>query len=127
MKIQVSAICAFAALSIAFTPASLALTASQTKACNTLGSQLQKQQAKAQKLAAERLDLLKVVEGAGDDWENAETLRNFGDAEAKAADAHKATYERLKSDLLVKERTLQELISSVNSEIAAYNQKCATK
>lgn len=127
MKIQASVIGFTLALSIAFAPASVALTASQTKTCNALGAKLQKQQAKAQKLAAERLDLLEKVEDAGDDWENAETLRNFGEAEANAADSHKAKYDSLKADLLSRESALQELISSVNSDVADYNNKCAKK
>lgn len=127
MKRTFSTLSVAAAICFAITPAASALSASQAKACNTLGADLQKRQAKAQKLAAERLSLLDEVEDAGDAWENTETLRNFGDAEAAEADANKATYDSLKRDLLAKEQTLQNLIASLNTEVDAYNAKCVKK
>jgi len=105
----------------------IALTAPAASAqtCHQQAVDLQKRQVEAQKLAETRLVLLDEVELAGDAWENAEAVRNFGEAEK--ADSAKATYDSLKADLLQKEASLQAMVASLNNEVTVYNAKCIKK
>lgn len=127
MKKVISILSALAAVTVVAMPAATALTSSQVKECKAMGADLQARQVKAKKLADERLVLLDELEVSGDTWENAETMRNFGASEAAEADRTKAEYDTLKSNLLTKEVTLQDLVSSLNSEVATYNRKCVKK
>lgn len=116
MKPVISSLSALAACVLITAPTASALT------CSQQASALQKQQAKAQKLAEARLTLVDEVEAAGDTWQEAEAMRNYG--QAASADEAKLTYETLKSDLMDKEASLQTLVASLNEDVAAYNAKC---
>ena len=94
------------------------------QSCSQQAAQLQERQVAAQELADARLTLVDQVEAAGDAWENAEALRNFGEEQAAEADATKVAYETLKADLLDKESSLQGLVFSLNEQVTAYNTKC---
>ena len=118
MKPTISSLSALTAMIIVATPSASALS------CSQQASQLQDRQAEAQALADARLTLVEEVEAAGDAWENAEALRNFGPDQAAAADATKSEYETMKADLMRKEVSLQTLVVSLNDEVAAYNMKC---
>lgn len=118
MKPMISALGALSALFVLMVPTASALT------CSQQATQLQDKQAAAQAMAAARVSLVEDVEAAGDAWENAEALRNFGAEQAAEADATKAAYETLKADLLDKESSLQMLVVSLNDEVTAYNTKC---
>ncbi|MEM7329528.1 MAG: hypothetical protein AAF437_12365 [Pseudomonadota bacterium] len=118
MKPMISSLSAFAAMVIATAPAASALT------CAEQAADLQKQQVKAQKIADARLALVDQVEAAGDAWENAEAMRNFSKDQAAEADATKVAYDALKSDLMVKEQSLQSLVISLNQGVTAYNERC---
>lgn len=118
MKPVISSLFAATTLILLATPSASALSCSQQAA------QLQERQGAAQDLAEARLSLVEAVEAAGDAWENAEAMRNFGAEQAAEADATKLAYETLKSDLLQKETSLQTLVVSLNDEVTAYNTKC---
>ncbi len=118
MKPMISSLTALAASVLILTPAASAFSCSQKAA------QLQDRQAETQALADARLTLVEDVEAAGDAWENAEAMRNFGADQAAEADATKTEYETLKADLLQKESSLQMAVVSLNDEVAAYNTKC---
>ena len=118
MKPVISSLGALGALmTIAALPAS-------AQSCSQHAAQLQERQVAAQELADARVTLVDDVEAAGDAWENAEALRNFGDDQAAEADATKVAYETLKAELLEKETTLQGLVVALNEEVGAYNKKC---
>lgn len=118
MKPMISSLGAIGALFVIAAPSVSAQTCSQQAA------QLQERQVAAQELADARGSLVDDVEAAGDAWENAEALRNFGAEQAAEADATKATYDALKADLLEKETSLQGLVVSLNEQVTAYNSKC---
>nr|WP_070958701.1 hypothetical protein [Hyphomonas sp. Mor2] len=118
MKPMISSLGALSAILI------LAAPIAQAQSCSQQAAQLQEQQMAAQEMADARQVMVEEVEAAGDAWENAETMRNFGSEEATLADENKMTYEALKADLLNQEVALQALVVSLNDEVAAYNQKC---
>ena len=119
MKPMISSLSAFVAIVVLAIPHASALS------CAEQAADLQTRQAKAQKTAEARLALVEEVEAAGDAWENAEALRNFGEEQALEADTTKIAYEGLKSDLFEKEVALQNLVVSLNQDVAAYNESCA--
>ena len=94
------------------------------QSCSQQAAQLQERQVAAQELADARLALVDDVEAAGDAWENAEAMRNFGAEQAAEADLTKTAYDTLKADLTDKEMALQTLVISLNDAVAAYNSKC---
>lgn len=118
MKPMISSLSALAAIVVFASPYASALS------CAEQAADLQNRQVKAQKIAEARLTLVDEVEAAGDAWENAEAMRNFGAEQADEADTTKVTYETLKADLIAKEKTLQNSVLSLNQDVAAYNAKC---
>lgn len=118
MKPMISSLSAIAAVVILAAPGAIA------QSCSQQAAQLQDRQAEAQQTADARIALVDEVEAAGDAWENAEAMRNFGSSEAEEADITKAEYEALKSTLMQKEVKLQALVVSLNEQVAAYNRKC---
>lgn len=118
MKPMISSMSAFAAIVILAAPNASALN------CAEQAAELQNRQIKAQEVAEARLVLVDEVEAAGDAWENAEAMRNFGKEQAAEADTTKVAYDTLKADLMDKERALQAMVVSLNDEVAAYNSKC---
>ena len=118
MKPMISSLSALAAIAIFAAPGAMA------QSCTQQAAQLQDRQTEAQQIAEMRLSLVDDVEAAGDAWENAEAMRNFGSQEAEEANATKLEYETLKADLMQKEATLQALVVTLNDQVAAYNTKC---
>ncbi len=118
MKPMISSLSALAAIAILAAPGAMA------QSCSQQAAQLQDRQTEAQQIAEMRLSLVDDVEAAGDAWENAEAMRNFGSQEAEEANATKLEYETLKADLMQKEATLQALVVTLNDQVAAYNTKC---
>lgn len=118
MKPMISSLSALAAVFVIAAPNASALTCAQQAA------ELQNRQIEVQEIADARLALLDEVEAAGDAWENAEAMRNFGTDQAAQADTQKVAYDTLKSDLMDKEVALQSMVISLNDEVAAYNKAC---
>jgi len=118
MKPMISSLSALAAIVLFAAPSASALT------CAEQAADLQKRQAQVQKIADARIALVDEVEAAGDAWENAEAMRNFGADEAAEADTTKVAYDALKSDLLQKEVALQAMVVSINDEVADYTKRC---
>ena len=118
MKPMISSLSALAAIAVLAAPGALA------QSCAQQAAQLQDHQTEAHQIAETRLSLVDDVEAAGDAWENAEAMRNFGSKEAEEANATKLEYETLKATLMQKEATLQALVVTLNDQVAAYNTKC---
>ncbi len=108
-------------------PAASALTGAQIKQCRALGASLKVRQVEAKTMSADRDGLHETVELAGDEWEAAEALRNFGAAQATEADARKASYDQLRSDLMRKEMALQSAVGMLNGDVYDYNDVCVKK
>lgn len=118
MKAMTSSMSAFAAMIVLFTPSASALTCAQQAA------DLQNRQSEVQKIADARLALVDEVEAAGDAWENAEAMRNFGADQAAEADNTKVAYDALKADLMANEQSLQAMVIDINADVAAYSERC---
>ncbi|MEM1087586.1 MAG: hypothetical protein AAGH90_07645 [Pseudomonadota bacterium] len=125
IKTLSSFLAALATLVLAI-PSASALTNAEVRQCNALGKSLKARQADAKAKAEARETLLVQVEAAGDAWEEAEGLRNFSTDYALKADTTKAAYEELKTDLLLKERSLQSLVARLNEDVALFNSQCVT-
>jgi len=100
-----------------------AMTPGMYASCHKQGAELQARQLSLQKRAQARLDQLAETEAAGDVWEEAERLRNYG--KAAEADAARRDYEALKADLQEKEIALQADLADLNLDVGRYNQACA--
>ncbi|MFN3214410.1 MAG: hypothetical protein ACE37M_14995 [Henriciella sp.] len=120
MKPMISSLSALMALTVFAAPMASA------QSCAKQAASLQEKQAEAQSLAEARLTLVDEVEAAGDAWENAEAMRNFGEAQAIEADTTKTAYDTLKADLFEKESSLQLLVANLNKDVQTYNQRCVT-
>lgn len=119
MKPMISSLSAAIAVLVFAVPSASALS------CAEQAASLQDQQAEAQEIAAAREELLEAVEAAGDAWEDVEIHRLVSAGHATTADEAKATYESLKADLIQKEISLQDLVVTLNQDVAAYNETCA--
>ncbi|NQY41310.1 MAG: hypothetical protein HRT80_14555 [Henriciella sp.] len=119
MKPMISSLSAFAAIVVLAIPHASALS------CAEQAADLQTRQVKAQKIAEARLALVEEVEAAGDAWDDVEIHRLASEGHAETADEAKAVYEGLKADLFEKEVSLQDMVVSLNQDVAAYNESCA--
>lgn len=120
MKPMISSLSALVALTVFAAPMASA------QSCAKQAASLQEKQVEAQALAEARLTLVDEIEAAGDAWENAEAMRNFGEEQAIEADTTKIAYDTLKADLFEKESSLQVLVATLNEDVQAYNQRCVT-
>ena len=118
MKPMISSLSALVAIVVFTVPSASALTCAQQAA------DLQNRQSEVQKVADARLALVDELEAAGDAWENAEAMRNFGADQAAQADTTKVAYDALKADLMAKEQSLQAMVVAINDDVAAYTKRC---
>ena len=119
MKPMISTLSALAAIVVLATPHASALS------CSEQAADLQNRQAQAQKIAEARLELVEDVGAAGDAWDDVEIHRLASAGHAETADEAKSVYEGLKADLFEKEVALQNMVVSLNQDVAAYNESCA--
>lgn len=103
-----------------------ALTANETRACNAMAASFGPKRAEFNALTTQRDDLAIAVEDAGDAWDAAEALRNFGADKAAEADATKSTYDALVAEFDAVEQAYRVTGTQLNEDFAAYNHKCAT-
>ena len=99
-----------------------AQAAGDPAACHERGAALSADQVQLKAQAEERKTLLETTEKAGDIWEEAETMRHFGEAEK--ADIAQMEYHKFKSELLVLDRNLQDGLRRLNAGVAEYNEMC---
>lgn len=88
---------------------------------------IQVRQKEASESIETRAEMTEEVERAGEIWEDAEAMRLFSDQHAQDADAKKAAYENLKSDLLKFEMALQSQVAMMNADTADYKNRCQPK
>ena len=119
--------CSLAIAACLMTPTASALTGAQAKQCRALGASLQVRQVEAKTMGEARDGLAETVELAGEEWEAAEAMRNFGADQAAEADARKTSYDQLRSDLMRKEMALQSAVGMLNGDVYDYNEVCAEK
>ena len=120
MKPMISSLSALVALTVFAAPMASA------QSCAKQAASLQEKQVEAQALAEARLTLVDEIEAAGDAWEDVEVHRLVSEGHAAKADEAKLTYEMLKADLFEKESSLQVLVTTLNEDVQAYNQRCVT-
>ncbi|MEM9668736.1 MAG: hypothetical protein AAF950_07400 [Pseudomonadota bacterium] len=104
-------------------PAS-ALTEGEIRQCNALAATFGPKKAEFDALTAARDELAAAAETAGEDWENAEALRDFGADKAAAADAKKATYDEALIAFEATQRTWQTAGQQLNADFATFNATC---
>ena len=110
-----------------FVTAPAALARTGPGSCSVQAKSIKEGQAEAKELKAERSKLQERVELAGEEWDAAKQMSQFGEDEAQKAVTAKAEYQGLKSELLKLDRDLQNRVSDLNSSVARYNQVCAKK
>ena len=105
-------------------PSASALSPTQVKWCQTKAAGFGQRQNAIKKDALERERLAEEAELAGETWENAEALRNFGEAEAAAADEAKTAYEAAKAAFYDVDQRVTANTSKLNEDVAKFNQIC---
>lgn len=114
-------------LAIAATsPIASALTPSEVKWCKATAASFGDRQAAIQKDNAERTALAEKAELAGEAWENAEALRNFGDAEAAEADKTKLAYDEAKAAFYEVDTRVTENTIKLNADFEKFNSVCVS-
>lgn len=106
-------------------PSALAMSQDDVRRCNAMAASFKAKKAEydaAQKVRDARAT---AAEAWGEDWENAEALRSFGEDHASKADAAKAAYDAAKSEFSKAEMAAQSIGRMLNDDIAAYNASCA--
>ena len=122
-KLLIAAIFAVAA---PIAGADAASSAKDLARCQAMSATFKPKQEEIAKLKDARDAQAEIVESKGEAWDDVEVLRNASPGHAKTADAAKADYQTAKSDLVRMEQGLQAAVSTLNDDIAAYNQSCAT-
>jgi len=107
-------------------PDAAALTSSEARACNAMAASFKPKRAEFDALTAQRDALSVAVEEAGEAWDAAEALRNFGAENAAEADNKKTVYDAAVVDFDTAEFAYRATGLQLNEDFAAYNQKCAT-
>lgn len=115
------------AIAVLATASAVLSPAMASASCYNKGKSLKAEQAAATALKAERDELVIKVEDAGDAWDESEATRGWTAEHTAAADAAKAEYGELKSELEALDADLQAKVASLNEGVAAYNRTCATK
>lgn len=118
----------FVAISTCFAlaPAAGAYSVSAQSSCASQAKAIKAGEKEAMSLKEDRDTLAAKVETAGENWENAEAMRNFSKEDAARAHETKAAYKKLKADLREFEALLQDRVSDLNTAVAVYNRKCAS-
>ena len=120
-------IAALVAIAAPFAVADATVSAKDLARCQAMSATFKPKQEEIAKLKEARDAQAEIVETKGVAWDDVEVLRNASGAHAETADAAKAEYETAKADLVRMEQGLQAAVESLNTDIAAYNQTCATE
>lgn len=98
--------------------------AQDQRACNAMQASLSVRQTEALALQDRRDALAEEVELAGEAWENAESMRAFGRAEAETADAQRAKFDALEKEFHQTQAALKSKVQMINASVAQYNSLC---
>lgn len=115
---------AFSAVAIAF-PAS-ALNQDEARKCDVMAKTFDGKIAEVEALKTARAEAAEAAEAAGEAWENAEPMRDFGEAQAAEANATRAAFNAAKQTFEGKDAALRSATQMLNRDIAVYNQSCAS-
>ena len=115
-----------AMLSSIAVPAS-ALTQAEIKQCNAMAASFSAKKAELTKAKKALEEKAAATELAGEEWEAAEQEKLFSSEAAQKASDTKAHWTTLKSEFAKDQMALQSKLQMLNTDVAAYNQKCATK
>jgi hypothetical protein len=108
-------------------PVSSAQGQSGPAECRALAASVEAHREEAVALRVQRDGLAEKTELSGETWENAEAERNFGSAQAAAADAAKADYETLKTAFHSLQAALGAKVEQLNGAVGRYNQVCSRR
>lgn len=119
----------FPALCLAVTslvPVASALSPKDAKWCQDTAKSFPARQASVQADNARRTELAETAELAGEEWENAESLRNLSAEHAAAADEAKAAYEDAKADFYEIDEQVRTRTSALNADFDKFNKVCVS-
>lgn len=108
-------------------PMASALTQAQIRECQALAQSLGPDKATLEVKVAERDALAAKAEAAGEAWENAEAVRNFGAENAAAADALRLSFDEKKAAFESVESDLFERSSKFNKDTSRFNYLCVAE
>jgi len=117
------------ALLIAAVPAlpAAALTQDEARRCAVMAKTFEGKSAEIADREAARAEAAAAAEAAGETWETAEAMRNFGEAQAAEADAARATYDAAKRRFEGHDAALRSATQMLNRDIAEYNRTCVSE
>ena len=100
------------------------LTAAQVERCEMLGQTFAIKKANVARAEEARDVLAAEAEALGEAWENAEAVRNFGNANAAEADAALVAFEDAKKKFNFAEQALRSQSRMLAQDAAVYNSAC---
>ena len=107
-------------------PAS-ALSQAEIKQCNAMAATFSVKKAELTKAKKALEAKAEATELAGEEWEAAEQEKLFSDEATQKASDTKARWTALKSEFARDQLALQSKLKMLNTDVAAYNLKCAPK
>lgn len=107
--------------------AAQARSAQDAELCRVMSATLAPRQAEIVTLTAERDTATEAVEDSGDAWEEAETHRLVSAAQARSADEARAAYDDARQVLARREMALQSTLRQYNTDVEAFNARCARR
>ncbi len=103
------------------------LTAAQVERCEMLGQTFAIKKANVARAEEARDALAAEAEALGEAWENAEAVRNFGDANAAEADAALIAFEDAKKKFSFAKQALRSQSRMLAQDSAVYNAACVNE
>ncbi len=118
---------AILALTIALPLPATALTRDEARRCAVMARTFEAKTAEIAELKEALSAAAETAEEAGETWENAEAMRNFGDAQAAEADQAQANWQAAKNDFEAKQAALKSAVQMLNRDVSEYNRTCASE
>jgi hypothetical protein len=101
--------------------------AQDAELCRIMTATLPPRQAEITQLTSERDATAVTVEDLGDAWEDAEIHRLVSAAHARTADTARAAYDEARRALARHELALQSALDQYNTDVGAFNARCARR
>jgi hypothetical protein len=107
--------------------AAQARSAQDAELCRVMSATLAPRQAEITALKAERDAAARLAEDRGDAWEEAETHRLVSAAQARSADEAGTADSEARQLLARRELALQSALRQYNTDVDAFNARCARR
>lgn len=100
-------------------------SAQDAELCRVMSATMTPRKAEIETMTAERDAAAAEVELTGDVWEDAEVHRLASASHARTADTARAAHDEARKLLSRREQALQATLRQFNSDVAAFNARCA--